>query len=165
MAIQYQQLEDEEIASIPLHTIQNDGLLFIWVINSKITTAMRMLQRWGYSLVGDITWIKLSSRKHFIVKTISSHGFYLQHAKETCLVAKKGLCTFVDKTKLDSVNDVIFSTRRGQSQKPDEIYDMIEKLVPNGLIHSPSSCLGYYIEIFGRRNNLRDDWVTIGDEI
>lgn len=71
----------------------------------------------------------------------------------------------MDKTKLDSVNDVIFSTRRGQSQKPDEIYDMIEKLVPNGLIHSPSSCLGYYIEIFGRRNNLRDDWVTIGDEI
>ena len=71
----------------------------------------------------------------------------------------------MDKTKLDSVNDVIFSTRRGQSQKPDEIYDMIERLVPNGSIHSPSSCLGYYIEIFGRRNNLRDDWVTIGDEI
>ena len=124
-----------------------------------------MLQRWGYSLIGDIAWIKLSSRKHFVVKTISSHGFYLQHAKETCLVAKKGFCTHVDKTKLDSVSDVIFSTRRGQSQKPDEIYDMIERLVPNGWRLSSPSSLGYYIEIFGRRNNLRDDWVTIGDEI
>lgn len=51
--------------------------------------------------------------------------------------------------------DVIFSERRGQSQKPTEIYEYIEKLVPNG----------YYLEIFGRRNNLKDKWVTIGNEI
>jgi len=24
---------------------------------------------------------------------------------------------------------------------------------------------GYYLEIFGRRNNLREKWVTIGNEI
>jgi mRNA (2'-O-methyladenosine-N6-)-methyltransferase len=51
--------------------------------------------------------------------------------------------------------DVVFSKRRGQSQKPEEIYEYIERLVPNG----------YYLEIFGRRNNLRDYWVTIGNEI
>jgi mRNA (2'-O-methyladenosine-N6-)-methyltransferase len=51
--------------------------------------------------------------------------------------------------------DVIFSKRRGQSQKPEEMYDIIEGLVPNG----------YYLEIFGRRNNLRNYWVTIGNEI
>jgi mRNA (2'-O-methyladenosine-N6-)-methyltransferase len=28
--------------------------------------------------------------------------------------------------------DVIFSERRGQSQKPNEIYDLVEQLVPNG---------------------------------
>ena len=28
--------------------------------------------------------------------------------------------------------DVIFSQRRGQSQKPNEIYELIEQLVPNG---------------------------------
>jgi len=28
--------------------------------------------------------------------------------------------------------DVIYSERRGQSQKPEEIYDLIEKLVPGG---------------------------------
>lgn len=49
--------------------------------------------------------------------------------------------------------DVIFSERRGQSQKPCEIYEYIEELVPNG----------YYLEIFGRRNNLRDKWITIGN--
>lgn len=27
---------------------------------------------------------------------------------------------------------MIFSERRGQSQKPEELYEMIEELVPNG---------------------------------
>jgi len=29
-------------------------------------------------------------------------------------------------------SDVIFSERRGQSQKPEEIYELIEKLIPDG---------------------------------
>lgn len=29
-------------------------------------------------------------------------------------------------------NDVIYSERRGQSQKPEEIYQLIEELVPDG---------------------------------
>lgn len=29
-------------------------------------------------------------------------------------------------------SDIIFSERRGQSQKPEEIYELIEELVPNG---------------------------------
>ena len=29
-------------------------------------------------------------------------------------------------------SDIIFSERRGQSQKPEEIYHLIEQLVPNG---------------------------------
>jgi mRNA (2'-O-methyladenosine-N6-)-methyltransferase len=52
-------------------------------------------------------------------------------------------------------SDVIFTPRRGQSQKPTELYELIEALVPGGS----------YLEIFGRRNNLRDGWVTIGNEL
>lgn len=85
MAIKYQQLDDEVIASIPIHLIQDNGLLFLWAINAKYTTAMHILQNWGYVLIGDISWIKLSPRNFLI----QSNGFYLQHAKETCFVAKK----------------------------------------------------------------------------
>ncbi len=52
-------------------------------------------------------------------------------------------------------SDVIFSQRRGQSQKPTEVYELIERVVPGGS----------YLEIFGRRNNLRDYWVTVGNEL
>lgn len=49
----------------------------------------------------------------------------------------------------------ISSERRGQSQKPEEIYELAEALVPNGR----------YLEIFGRKNNLRNYWVTVGNEV
>lgn len=63
------------------------------------------------------------------------------------------------------MKDVIFSKRKGQSQKPNEIYSIIESLVPNGNASCRVFTIGYYVEIFGRRNNLRNDWVTIGNEI
>ena len=52
-------------------------------------------------------------------------------------------------------SDVLFTPRRGQSQKPEEIYEIAEALVPNG----------YYCEIFARRNNLHNGWMGIGNEI
>jgi mRNA (2'-O-methyladenosine-N6-)-methyltransferase len=53
------------------------------------------------------------------------------------------------------LSDIIFAERRGQSQKPEELYEYIETLVPNGK----------YMEIFARRNNLRNYWVSIGNEL
>lgn len=34
--------------------------------------------------------------------------------------------------RLSSGTDIIFAERRGQSQKPEQIYELIERLVPNG---------------------------------
>ncbi|DBA87509.1 TPA: hypothetical protein ACH3X1_004538 [Trebouxia sp. C0004] len=82
-----------------------------------------------------------------------SHGYYLQHAKEVCLVGKKG--SDPPGTKRCVGSDIIYSERRGQSQKPEEIYQLIEELVPNGK----------YLEIFGRKNNLHNYWVTVGNEV
>lgn len=108
-----------------------------------------MMEKWGYKLVDEICWVK----KTVNGKIAKGHGFYLQHAKESCLVGVKGN---VDQIAMKNVaSDVIFSERRGQSQKPEEIYEYIEQLVPNS----------NYLEIFGRRNNLRANWVTIGNEI
>ncbi|MEW5319597.1 MAG: hypothetical protein WDW38_010741 [Sanguina aurantia] len=71
-----------------------------------------------------------------------------------CLVGKRGYDP-PGTSPTGVASDVIFSERRGQSQKPTEIYDLIEALVPNGR----------YLEIFARRNNLRDYWTSIGNEV
>ena len=77
-------------------------------------------------MVDDITWVKSTVNR----RLAKGHGFYLQHAKETCLVGKKGK----DPPNLrgNIASDVIFSQRRGQSQKPTELYEIIEEMIPFG---------------------------------
>ena len=84
-----------------------------------------MEKKWGYKVIDNINWVK----KTVTGKIAKGHGFYLQHAKETCLVGIKGNPVNYNR---NVASDVIFSFRRGQSQKPTEIYEYIENLVPNG---------------------------------
>jgi len=149
VAIAYQQLSDVCIEELPIPKLQKNGFLFIWVINNKYSKAFEMMKKWGYTYCDDITWVKQTVNR----RMAKGHGFYLQHAKETCLMGRKGEDPPGCNHSISS--DVIFSERRGQSQKPEELYEMIEELVPNG----------NYLEIFGRKNNLRDYWVTIGNEL
>jgi mRNA (2'-O-methyladenosine-N6-)-methyltransferase len=148
VAIGYQQLPDWAIQDMKIPLLSQNGFIFIWVINNKYVRAFELLNAWGYTFVDDLTWVKRTVNR----RMAKGHGYYLQHAKETCLVGKKGDvpgCVF------PTGSDVIYSERRGQSQKPEELYELIEQLVPNGK----------YLEIFGRKNNLRDYWVTIGNEL
>ena len=68
------------------------------------------MEKWGYTMVDSITWVKMTVNG----KIAKGHGFYLQHAKETCLIGIKGS----PKYQKQVGRDVIFSQRRGQSQKP-----------------------------------------------
>ena len=96
--------------------------------------------------VEEVVWFKTTKNN----KLAKGNGYYLQHSKESCLVGKKGNVKVAAK-----FSNIIFAQRRGQSQKPAELYTMIEKMFPQG----------YYLEIFGRRNNIREGWVTMGNEI
>ena len=80
-------------------------------------------------LVDDVSWVKVTVNR----RLAKGHGFYLQHAKETCLVGVKGdISKLPFKYNGNIASDVIIAERRGQSQKPTEIYELIEELVPNG---------------------------------
>ena len=145
--------KDKHISELPIPSLQTNGLLFMWVINAKYRLGLDLIKRWGYELIDEVVWVKQTVNR----RLGKSHGYYLQHAKETCLVAKIGHLPkkFVQNYSGKSGSDIIWSERRGQSQKPEEVYELIEGLVPNG----------YYLEIFGRRNNLHDYWVTVGNEL
>lgn len=51
--------------------------------------------------------------------------------------------------------DVIVSEVRETSRKPDEIYRLIERMCPDGL----------KLELFGRQHNLRQNWITLGNQL
>lgn len=149
VSLGYSQLTDDFIGNLPLSQLQTNGLLFVWVINAKYQWTLNQFKKWGYTFVDEIVWVKVTNSR----RLAKSHGFYLQHAKEVCLVARKGDSP---KGMVPGIgSDIIFAPRRGQSQKPTEIYDLIERLVPNGK----------YLEIFARKNNLRNYWVSVGNEV
>ena len=109
VAIAYDTLSDTDIINeqvLPLSRLQTDGFLFIWVINAKFRLALELYDKYGYTLVDEITWIKQTVNG----KIAKGHGYYLQHAKETCLIGYKG-----DMKNLTGgiAADVIFSQRRG----------------------------------------------------
>ncbi|KAF8060565.1 mettl3 [Scenedesmus sp. PABB004] len=184
VALGYSQLTDADIAALPVPDLQGAGFLFVWVINSKVKLTLDLFDKWGYTLVDEVVWVKMTVNR----RLAKSHGYYLQHAKEVCLVGLKQPPPAGDERDDDRgegggaaacspqaaqrarwrargplaglarggvCSDVIFSERRGQSQKPEEIYELIEALVPGGT----------YLEIFARKNNLRDFWVSVGNEV
>lgn len=50
-------------------------------------------------------------------------------------------------------NNIIFSPVRNKSQKPVELYEIIELMMPGAK----------KVEIFARNNNLRHGWFSIGN--
>ena len=102
VAIAYETLNDRQILEIPFDKLQTDGFLFIWVINAKYRFALEMMQEYGYKLVDEIAWVKQTVNG----KIAKGHGYYLQHAKETCLIGVKGNPSGA---QFNIMTDVIFS--------------------------------------------------------
>lgn len=73
VAIAYSTLSDKEIMSIPFNKIQDNGFLFIWVINAKYRFAIQLMEHYGYTLVDEVTWVKQTING----KIAKGHGYYL----------------------------------------------------------------------------------------
>lgn len=55
------------------------------VINAKYAFTVQQMKKWGYDVADEIVWIKKTNKGNIA----KGHGFYLQHAKETCIVGVK----------------------------------------------------------------------------
>lgn len=93
-------------------------------------------------------------------------GHWLNHTKEHCLVGIKGdgQHKLLSKEFLNSQNfkidlDVIVSEVRETSRKPDELYQMIDRLLGKKCKNTKK------LEIFARENNLREGWLSLGNQM
>lgn len=116
-----------------------------------IDNGRRALLKWGYQIYDEMIWIKLNQLRRTIVTGRTGH--WLNHSKEHLLVGLKGNPIWINK-RIDT--DVVASPTRETSRKPDEFYDIVERLVGT---HSRK------LEIFGRDHNTRPGWLTIGNQL
>lgn len=160
MDLPYGTLSDEEMKNLPIGKLQDDGVIFLWVtgramelarvvrkINIKII--LQCLGVWGYERKEELVWIKTNQLQRLI--RTGRTGHWLNHSKEHCLIGYKG--NPVLNRNLDC--DVLVSEVRETSRKPDEIYELIERMIPGGR----------KLELFARPHNRRKGWVSLGNQL
>lgn len=151
MSLPYGTCKDDELLSLPMHELQDEGIIMLWVTGRSIEIGRRALLKWGYKISDEMIWVKLNQLRRTIVTGRTGH--WLNHSKEHLLVGLKGNPIWINR-KIDT--DVVVSGTRETLRKPDEFYDIVERIV------------GTYsrkLEIFGRDHNTRPGWLTIGNQL
>lgn len=148
-----------------IHQLQGPGgLMFLWVTGRAIELGIECLEQWGYTLIEEIVWVKINQLGRVIRTGMTGH--WLNHTKEHCLVGIKGEgehklipADFKKDLNLKMDLNVIVSEVRETSRKPDELYQMIDRLL------GPKSKSSRKMEIFARENNLREGWLSLGNQL
>ncbi|CCM03411.1 uncharacterized protein FIBRA_05542 [Fibroporia radiculosa] len=155
----YGTMTDDEMRAMPIPTLQDEGLLFLWVTGRAMEVGRECLRVWGYTRVDEVVWVKTNQLQR-VIRT-GRTGHWLNHTKEHMLVGVKTITDDAGNLKFPSWanrgldTDVIVSEVRETSRKPDEVYGLIERMCPGGR----------KIEIFGRKHNARPGWLTLGNQL
>ncbi|ORY77609.1 MT-A70-domain-containing protein [Leucosporidium creatinivorum] len=157
----YGTLTDDEMMRMPLGSMQDEGgLLFLWVTGRAMELGRDCLAAWGYERIDELVWVK-TNQLQGLIRT-GRTGHWLNHSKEHCIVAVRKSSTDPNaEPRLPSWfnkgldTQVILAEVRETSRKPDELYDMVERILGGR---------GRKVELFGRTHNLRKGWMTIGNQ-
>ena len=125
--------------------IADNAVLFMWSTNPTLVDAFQVVKAWGFEYKTNMVWVKTD-----LVKPGS--GFYVRGRHELLFICTRGsFLPLVDVAP--PIGSVITAPVQEHSRKPDEAYDIIERLYPG--------C--NYLELFARHT--RPGWVAWGDEI
>lgn len=126
--------------------IADNAHLYLWVTNNHLRDGLQVVDALGFRYVTNIVW----------VKDRIGLGQYFRGQHELCLFCVKGVLPYkhqVNPSRSCCVHPtVIHAPRKEHSQKPNEMYTLIEDTS-----YEP------FIEVFAR--NERDHWDCIGNEI
>ena len=141
---EYPTMSIEEICKVNVKDITTkDAVLFLWTTNPILEECMQVIKSWGFSYKTNMVYIKKGGAPGI--------GFYVRGCHELLLICTKG--SFLPLTK-EYVSSVIETKRLPHSQKPEIVYEIIEKLYPNQR----------YLELFARNNKKRPNWSYYGNE-
>jgi len=144
----YPVMDLEDIKSLPIKNLTNDNCaLFLWATWPNILEAFEVIEAWGFTYrTKAFTWVK----KNKIADSLFwGMGYYTRANDEPCLLGVKGSMPVASK----GVHSVIISPIREHSQKPDEIYSLINELYPNTK----------RLELFAR--DKKEGWDVWGNEV
>ena len=139
----YEMMSIKEIKELKVGELASENsVLFLWVATNFLEESFDIIRNWGFEYKSQMVWVKESGKQGGI-------GWYFWGDHELLLVVTKG--SMLPKEKFSSV---LKAPRREHSKKPDEIYEIIEKMYPNTK----------RIELFARGKS-REGWKAWGDQV
>eukprot|EP00924_Labyrinthula_sp_SR-Ha-C_P007359 snap_masked-scaffold_24-processed-gene-0.38-mRNA-1 protein AED:0.17 eAED:0.17 QI:0/-1/0/1/-1/1/1/0/146 len=144
-------MSDADIGLLNLKKLGRNVLFFIWTLPSKREMILQLMERNEIDHLGRFLWVKMSTHE----KIVSSQGVVTGSCTEECLIGLVGEFPKELRTRFFG-KELIFGTRAGNSCKPVEFYERIDSLCKEGVLK---------LDLFARNNNLRKDWLSVGDEV
>jgi N6-adenosine-specific RNA methylase IME4 len=135
----YPTMKTEDICDLEIPAA-DDAVLFLWATNPKLEDALTVIKAWGFDYKTNRVW----------VKDIWGTGYYFRGQHELLLLATRG--DMGPPPMATRLSSVLHAPRGNHSEKPGEIYDMIEAMYPG---HT-------YLELFSR--NEREGWEMWGHD-
>ena len=136
----YKTMPLENIKNLPIPEISiDDSCLFLWATTPLLPEALEVMKAWGFKYKTAIYWRKIMSL---------GMGFWFRGQIEVCLFGIKGNIKAFHCQKPNFIQTHV----RKHSQKPDELYGLIE-----------SFNLNPKIELFAR--DKREGWDSWGNQV
>ena len=132
----YPTMELDKIEQIKIPA-DDDCVLFLWATQSSLKYAFGVMEKWGFTYKGTITWNKI----------LMGLGFSLRFQCEFCLMGYKGNPLVNSGSEIDYLGE----KRRAHSRKPEGFYQFVDRFVN-----------GKKLDYFARQQRL--GWDTYGVE-
>ncbi len=125
-----------------------DALLFLWVPSALLLEGVgtRVARAWGFEPKQIFVW----------EKNKIGLGNYFRNAHEPAILATRGRAAPMIEDK--SIRNIVQAARGRHSEKPEIVYDLLDRLVPPKPNGAPDR-----LELFARR--VRPGWICLGDEL
>lgn len=121
---QYRTMSLEQIELLPVGDLaREDCLLLHWCTAPMFDEQVRIMKRWGFRFVTSGVWVKTTATGKLAFGT----GYVLRNCHEPFVIGAKG----EPKVAVRDVRSVIMAQVREHSRKPDQAYDMMERMLPN----------------------------------
>lgn len=145
-ASHYRCLSLAELCCFPLPPLADDAWLVLWRVGAMQQEALAVVRAWGFNPpTSEIVWVKTTDDGH---RVRIGMGRTVRNAHEVALICRRGKPS----RAAANVPSVFFAPRGRHSAKPDEFYELIERLAD-----------GPRVELFARVR--RPGWECFGDEL
>jgi N6-adenosine-specific RNA methylase IME4 len=137
----YSTMSLDEISTLPIPSLATpDAVLFMWTTAPHLQESFQVFAAWGFEYKTNAVW----------VKDKIGLGYFIRGQHEHLLIATRG--DMPCPLPANRPPSVINAPRREHSRKPDEAYELIERMYPE----LPK------LELFARQQ--RPGWAAWGNE-